>query len=139
MAVREKVKQGSAAGTVLVAYDAKKRSLPVWLVRNARWAREAPLSETQRTWLEQQGFKGTARKLALLPGPDGALAGAVLGLGEERGGDPLEKAELAGSCRPAATTWPTSRASRSWRLSPGGSAPTASGATSPLAAMMARS
>jgi leucyl aminopeptidase len=95
MAVREKVKQGSAAGTVLVAYDAKKRSLPVWLVRNARWAREAPLSETQRTWLEQQGFKGTARKLALLPGPDGALAGAVLGLGEERGGDPMEKAELA--------------------------------------------
>jgi leucyl aminopeptidase len=95
MAAREKVKQGSAAGTVLVASDAKKKSLPVWLARNSRWAHEAPLSETQRTWLEQQGFKGAARKLALLPSPDGALAGAVLGLGEERGGDPMEKAELA--------------------------------------------
>ena len=31
----------------------------------------------------------------LLPGPDGALAGAVLGLGEERSGDPMDKPELA--------------------------------------------
>ncbi len=95
MAARDKTRQGSAATTVLLAADAKKKSLPVWLARNARWMREAPLSEAQRTWLEQQGFKGAARKLALLPGPDGVLAGAVLGLGEERAGDPMEKPELA--------------------------------------------
>ena len=68
MAARDKTRQGSAATTVLPAADAKKKSLPVWLARNARWMREAPLSEAQRTWLEQQGFKGTARRLALLPG-----------------------------------------------------------------------
>ena len=95
MAARDKTRQGSAATAVLLAADAKKKSLPVWLARNARWVREAPLSEAQRTWLEAQGFKGAARKLALLPGPDGVLAGAVLGLGEERAGDPMEKPELA--------------------------------------------
>ena len=53
------------------------------------------LTEGQRAWLEAQGFKGAARKHVLLPGPDGALAGAVLGLGEERSGDPMDKPELA--------------------------------------------
>ena len=95
MAAREKTKQGSAAATVLLAADAKKKSVPVWLARNARWVRETPLSEAQRTWVESQGFKGAARKHVLLPGPDGGLAGAVLGLGEERAGDPMEKPELA--------------------------------------------
>ena len=95
MAAREKTKQGSAATAVLLAADAKKKSVPVWLARNSRWAREAPLSEAQRTWAEAQGFKGAARKHVLLPGPDGTLAGAALGLGEERAGDPMEKPELA--------------------------------------------
>ena len=92
MAARDKTRQGSAATAVLLAADAKKKSVPVWLARNARWMREAPLSEAQRTWLEPQGFKGAARKHVLLPGPDGALAGAVLGLGEERSGDPDRQA-----------------------------------------------
>ena len=95
MAAREKTKQGSAATAVLLAADAKKKSVPIWLARNARWAREAPLNEAQRTWAEAQGFKGAARKHVLLPGSDGALAGAALGLGEERAGDPMEKPELA--------------------------------------------
>jgi leucyl aminopeptidase len=94
MAAREK-KQASAAAAVLLGADTKKKSLPVWLARNPGWVREAPLSEAQRTWAEAQGFKGAARKHLLLPGPDGALAGAVLGLGEERTGDPMDKPELA--------------------------------------------
>jgi leucyl aminopeptidase len=100
MAAREK-KQASAAAAVLVAGDSKKRSVPVWLARNAGWLREASLTEAQRTWAEAQGFKGAARKHLLLPGPDGALAGAVLGLGEERAGDPMDKPELAIGLLPA--------------------------------------
>ncbi len=95
MAARDKAKQASVAAAVLLAHDAKKKSVPVWLARDAKWIGKAGLTEGQRTWLEAQGFKGAARKHALLPGPDGALAGAVLGLGEERGGDPMDKPELA--------------------------------------------
>src|SRR5438093_1422133 len=94
MAAREK-KQASAGAAVLVAADAKKKSAPVWLARHAGWVHEAPLSETQRTWALAQGFKGAARRHLLLPGPDGALAGAVLGLGEARPGDPMDKPALA--------------------------------------------
>ncbi|HJU31175.1 MAG TPA: leucyl aminopeptidase family protein, partial [Hyphomicrobiaceae bacterium] len=95
MAPREKSKQGSTAAQVLLAADARKKSLPVWLARNAQWAREAPLTAMQRAWLEAQGFKGAARKHALLPGADGELAGAVLGVGEGRAGDPMERPEVA--------------------------------------------
>src|SRR5438067_84945 len=100
MAAREK-KQASAAAAVLLAADTKRKSVPVWLARNPDWLTQAPLSEAQRTWAEAQGFKGAARKHLLLPGSDGALAGAVLGLGEARPGDPLDKPELAVGLLPA--------------------------------------
>ena len=95
MAAREKTKQSVAPAAVLLAADAKKRSIPVWLARNAGWLREAPLTPAQKAWVEAQGFKGGARKHLLLPGPEGALAGIVLGLGEARVGDPMDKPELA--------------------------------------------
>jgi leucyl aminopeptidase len=96
MVSRDKPKpvQGSAA--VLLAPDAKRKSVPIWFARNDRWAGEAPLSGAQRAWLEALGFKGAARKHVLLPGPDGAVAGAVLGLGEQGTGDPImDQPELA--------------------------------------------
>jgi leucyl aminopeptidase len=89
------MKPSSSAASVLLSADAKKKSVPVWLARNAGWVREASLSETQRAWVEVQGFKGDARRHLLLPGPEGAIAGAVLGLGEARAGDPMDKPELA--------------------------------------------
>jgi leucyl aminopeptidase len=95
MASREKPKQVHGCGAVLLAPDVKRKSLPVWLVRNGRGVGEAPLSAAQRAWLEALGFKGAARKHVLLPGPDGALAGAVLGLGEARAGEAMDKPELA--------------------------------------------
>jgi leucyl aminopeptidase len=101
MAAKDKAKHASASAAVLLASEVKKKSVPVWLARNAQWLRKAPLSEAQRAWVEAQGFKGAARKHALLPGPDGALAGAVLGLGEERATDPMDKPELAVGLLPA--------------------------------------
>ncbi|MGE0700319.1 MAG: M17 family metallopeptidase [Hyphomicrobiaceae bacterium] len=61
---------------------------PIWLMRPkdleaSRNGAAGPTVE-QRTWLEAIGFKGAARKHALLPGAGGTLAGAVLGLGEAR-------------------------------------------------------
>ena len=60
MAAKEK-KQVSPAAAVLLPADTKKKSLPLWLARNAGWLREASLSEAQRTWVEAHGFKATAR------------------------------------------------------------------------------
>jgi leucyl aminopeptidase len=94
MAAREKTKLAGPAA-VLAGADAKKKSLPVWLARDAGWVREAGLSGAQRTWVEAQGFKGQARRHVLLPGPDGEIVGAVLGLGEARPDDPMDKPELA--------------------------------------------
>jgi leucyl aminopeptidase len=95
MAAREKNKDAQGPAAVLVAPDARKKSVPVWLARNGSWAGRAQLNEAQRTWVESQGFKGAAKKHLLLPGPDGALAGVVLGLGEERSGGPMDRPELA--------------------------------------------
>ncbi|MBY0396489.1 MAG: leucyl aminopeptidase family protein, partial [Thermoleophilia bacterium] len=39
------------------------------------------LGERERTWLGQTGFTGALGQLALLPGPEGAVAGAVFGTG----------------------------------------------------------
>ena len=80
---------------MLAAADASRTSIPVWLARDARWAREAPLTVAQRAWVAAQGFQGGNRKHLLLPNADGALAGAVLGLGEARAADPMDKPELA--------------------------------------------
>src|SRR5262245_10819850 len=95
MAPREKSKQAAGPGAILIAADAKKKSIPIWLARNAGWLQEAPLTGAQKAWIEAQGFKGGARKHVLLPGAEGAIAGVVLGLGEERAGDPMDKPELA--------------------------------------------
>jgi leucyl aminopeptidase len=95
MAASDKTSQAQGPGAILLAPDAQKKSIPLWLARNAGWAARAQLSDAQRAWVEQQGFKGGARKHLLLPGADGAVAGAVLGLGEERPGDPMDRPELA--------------------------------------------
>ena len=86
---------GSGPAAVLLAADAKKKSIPIWLARNAGWLREAPLTGRRRRGWRRKGSRATRRKHLLLPGPEGTLAGAVLGLGEARAGDPMDKPELA--------------------------------------------
>jgi len=41
-----------------------------------------PLSAQHRGWLQAIGFKAAVRRHALLPGADGTIAGAVLGMGD---------------------------------------------------------
>ncbi|MBX9589909.1 MAG: leucyl aminopeptidase family protein [Hyphomonadaceae bacterium] len=95
MPPKEKTITASDAAAVLTPAGSRKKSVPVWVARNERWAREAPLSQMQKAWIEAQGFRGAGRKPVLLPGPEGELAGAVFGVGEARGNDPMDRAELA--------------------------------------------
>lgn len=79
---------------VLLAADAKRKTLPVWLVRDGKASEDlAGLPAEQRQWLEAVSFKASARRHALIPGAAGGLAGAVLGIGkaeEPRRPYPLE-------------------------------------------------
>jgi leucyl aminopeptidase len=86
---------GSDAAAVLVPAGSGKASIPIWFARDAAWVRGAPLSDAQRAWVEAQGFKGAGRRHVLLPGPEGEVAGVVMGLGEARRSDPMDRAELA--------------------------------------------
>jgi leucyl aminopeptidase len=95
MPAPDKTMSASDPGAVLVPAGSDRKSVPIWLARDARWAREAPISDAQKAWIEAQGFKGTGRKHVALPGPGGELAGVVLGLGEARANDPMDRAELA--------------------------------------------
>lgn len=68
---------------LLLPAGAEVATRPIWCVGAQRADADlAALSEPQRAWLEATGWKPEAGAVALLPGPDGSLAGAVLGLGE---------------------------------------------------------
>jgi leucyl aminopeptidase len=82
----------ASAASVLASADTQERSIPVWIARDARWQREAPLTDAQRTWVETAGFKATGNRHLLVPGSDGSVAGVAFGIGESR--DPMAKPEL---------------------------------------------
>ncbi|MGI9384956.1 MAG: leucyl aminopeptidase family protein [Methyloligellaceae bacterium] len=77
---------------------ADAETLPVWTLRSDETTGTlAALTEAQRGWLDATGWKPEADAVGLVPDADGALAGAVLGLGKEAagGGDPLIAGALA--------------------------------------------
>jgi leucyl aminopeptidase len=92
----------SVAAAVLVPAEKGAKAIPIWLARDADWARQAGLTEAQSRWAEAQGFKGEGRTHLLLPAGDGSLAGVVMGLGAARERDPMDKAELAVGLLPGA-------------------------------------
>ena len=68
---------------LLLAPDSTTPTRPLWLVRPASLDDlMRSLTPAQAQWLKSVGFRGAARKFALLPGADGTVAGAVLGLGD---------------------------------------------------------
>ena len=72
-----------------------KDALPIYLVARGELA-DAGLPAAQRQWAEANGFSGEAGRVLLLPGNDGRMAGAALGLGSETGGHaPLATGLLA--------------------------------------------
>lgn len=80
---------------VLAPHDTADPSIPIWLVSDA-----APVSENGafdpavKRWLEATRFTSAAKKQALIPDGDGALAGVAFGLGNGAAGDPSGPSEL---------------------------------------------
>ena len=75
--------QAASPPTIPTFLPGDAPSVPVTLVTTASWsAAQADLDPTQRRFAEALGFKPKAGSLALLPGPDGALARVLFGLGD---------------------------------------------------------
>ncbi|MGE0767358.1 MAG: M17 family metallopeptidase [Hyphomicrobiaceae bacterium] len=70
---------------------------PIYLLRSGHLASgeggAAALEARHRAWLKAIGYKATARRHAILPGDDGAVAGAVLGVGDVNELAPSESPE----------------------------------------------
>jgi leucyl aminopeptidase len=65
-----------------VLYGTAEAALPIWLAGEATLEADmGALTPAQRQWLRATGFKGAARRHALVPAGDGSLAGVVLGTG----------------------------------------------------------
>ena len=79
----------------------------IWSPRVA-W-RPPGCRDVQRAWADANGFTGEAGKTLLLPGADGALAGALFGIGERRGR--LASVRWRRPCRKATGTSPPRRRS----------------------------
>ena len=74
---------GQIPNDLLLQADSPVATRPIWLVRpTALEALLASFTPAQAAWLRSIGFRAAARKHALLPGADGSLSGAVLGLGD---------------------------------------------------------
>lgn len=77
---------GLEAASVINCFEAvaEPGTLPLLPCRpDAQEALGARLGPLAANWLRATGFTAKAQQVALLPGPDGMLAGAVLGLGTE--------------------------------------------------------
>ncbi|MCY6382964.1 leucyl aminopeptidase family protein [Hoeflea prorocentri] len=69
-------------------------SLPVYLVGKGG-IDDARLDADVRRWIGETGFRGSAGEVMLLPDNKGALAGAILGTGDDKPGTPFITAHLA--------------------------------------------
>ena len=86
---------------ILLANDAAGPARTVWLAGEKAGLDLPRLGPQARAWAEAHKFKGAARKLLMLPGADGSIAGALLGLGDGRTGDPAGPGALLSGLLPA--------------------------------------
>ncbi len=75
-------------------------ALPIWLA-SANGELAPDPGTTARAWLENTGFSGKSGEFALLPSPDGKVAGAVLGIGAPDNGFAPLATGLLGTKLPA--------------------------------------
>lgn len=87
---------------VLIAPGADVTGIPIWLAAQGEWKKTlGQLPSAQIAWLEANGFDGAARKFVVLPGPDGAIDGVVLGIGTADGANAsIGAAALIGTLPP---------------------------------------
>jgi leucyl aminopeptidase len=84
----------SVADDIFASDGAPGNEIPIWMVGRATALDTLPLSPAQRAFAEATGFKGSAKQQALLPGPDGAIAAVLFGLGDGAAGEPCGSSEL---------------------------------------------
>jgi leucyl aminopeptidase len=87
------MKTALTADDVYLAAGDRGSDVPVWLIEKGEPA-GVPLDAAQKLWLEASGFTGLAKQQALLPGPDGRIAGVLFGVGDGTAGEPSGLAEL---------------------------------------------
>ena len=88
-------KRKSNLTNVLLSQRSRVKTKPVFFAAPGSLERDlGALSKQQRAWLQDTGWKPDKGKIALLPGEDGQMGGAVLGLGTLR--DEAEMAFLIG-------------------------------------------
>ncbi len=91
MSKSENRKRKSNLTNVILSAGSKVRTRPIYFAAPGSLERDlGALGKEQRAWLQDTGWKPDKGKIALLPGEDGQLGGAVLGLGAIR-----EEAEMA--------------------------------------------
>ncbi len=96
---------------LLLAHDTPGPAVPVWLVGETAGVDHAKLGQAglgqaelgraAHAWAEANRFKGTARRLLLLPGANGDLEGALFGIGNGDTGDPAGPGALLCGMLPA--------------------------------------
>ena len=80
---KRRTRSKHALDGVLLDASSKTRALPVWGARADNAAADLKaLAPAQKAWLEASSFEPCAGAVGLLPGANGKLAGAVLGLGD---------------------------------------------------------
>lgn len=82
------------AGEIFADGKASDQDVPIWLLAKGAGPNASGLDPIARKWLAVQNFTGGAKKSVVLPGPDGALGGVALGMGEGNCGEPSGPSEL---------------------------------------------
>ena len=76
-------KRRNNIANILLPKSSRLRTRPIYLAAHGRLERDlAPLSREQRAWLQEMGWQAAQGNIAILPGEDGQIAGAVLGIGD---------------------------------------------------------
>ena len=82
----------TCADDVFTSEGAGEPEVPIWLVEKGTVPRG--LVQAQKRWVETIRFKGQAKQQVLLPGPEGQIAGVLLGMGDGAAGEPSGPSEL---------------------------------------------
>ncbi len=83
------------ADDVFPSEGAAQPDIPIWLAEKGSPLAGVTLDKAQAAWVEAAGFRGAAKQLVLLPGPDGRIAGVLFGVGEgASSGEPCGPSEL---------------------------------------------
>jgi leucyl aminopeptidase len=89
-------KKSGALPACFLKIGSRAKSRPVWQARPDSLKKDLKaLPKAQRNWVEARGWKAGAGSVVLLPGNDGSIAGAMLGLGKEE--DPARATMLTGA------------------------------------------